>query len=198
MPTLHPATRLLIWVLALIVAQRLAGPSLLAALAASTLFGRASLRRGARLVWRTRWLLLSLSVIYAWATAGEPLWASDYAPTQEGLQEATTHVGRLLLVLMAVAIFIERMPLSDMLAATHRVLSPLTVFGLDPDRGVVRMMLALRYAESLPRPRDWRTLLEMPDAPLDERVEVHRIPFAWPDAAVVLFLVVTLGFFGLR
>lgn len=133
------------------------------------------------MLWRVRWLLLSMFVIFSWGVPGEPLWAGLIAPSQEGVAEALTHSGRLLLVLLLVAIFLETMPLPDLLSATHRLLQPLRRLRLDPDRGVVRLMLVLRYVETLPRPRDWRTLLDAPAAVANERVELNDYPLHWQD-----------------
>ena len=196
--SLHPATRLLIWLLVLVAVQCLSGAALLAGLCVPLLLGRQVMRRGGKLVWRTRWLLLSLFVIFAWGVAGEPLWASDYAPTFDGLHEALTHLGRLVLVLMAVAAFLEKLSLPDLLAASHAVLGPWRRLGLDPDRGVVRLMLVLRYAETLPRPRDWKTLLDLPEMPLDEQVEIQQMPFGWRDLAAVVPVALAIVFFCLR
>ena len=195
--SLHPATRLLVWLALLMAAQCLGGIVLLVALFAPLLLGRAVIRRAGRIVWRARWLLCSLFVIFAWGTAGDALWASNWAPTHEGLREAAQHLGRLVLVLMIVAAFLERMSLPDLLAATHTALSPLVRLGIDPDRGVVRLMLALRYAETLPRPRDWKTLLDLPEVTVSEAVEIHRMPFGWRDFAVVAPLALATAFYCL-
>jgi hypothetical protein len=52
--------------------------------------------------------------------------------------------------------------MADLLTATHRLLDPLRRCGLDTDRGLVRLLLVLHYLETMPRPRDWRQLLEPP------------------------------------
>ena len=196
--SLHPATRLLIWLATLIAAQCLSGVPLLVALSASLLSGTVVIRRGGRLVWRARWLLCSLFVVFAWGTAGNALWASDWAPTDEGLRDALTHLGRLVLVLMVVAAFLEKMSLSDLLTGTHTALSPFAYLGFDPDRGVVRLMLALRYAETLPRPRDWKALLTMPDTTMEDAVEVRRLGFGWRDFAVAMAVALALCLYCMR
>lgn len=189
----HPATRLIAWLLLLIAVQSLSGLVLASSFLVFPLFGARVLRRGGQIIWRTRWLLVSLLVIFPWGVAGQPLWSGAGAPTQEGLLEALTHVGRLVLVLMAVAGFLETVPLPDLLAATHVLLKPLRRFGLDPDRGVVRLMLVLRYVETLPRPRDWRTLLDAPTLNASERVEVNYHPLRCSDYGLTLaFAVVAI------
>jgi hypothetical protein len=52
------------------------------------------------------------------------------------------------------------MPLADLISGSHALLFPFRRCGMDSTRGVVRLMLVLRYVETLPRPRDWKTLLE--------------------------------------
>jgi len=146
-----------------------------------------------RLVWRVRWFLLSIAVLFSWGVAGDPVWFGDAAPTKEGLVLACTHVGRLFLVLMALAGFLESMTLSEMLAATHHLLRPIRRLGLDPDRGVIRLMLVLRYVESLPRPRDWRSLLEVPVSVIAEKVEVEFHPIKWRDQTIIGLLVFAFG-----
>lgn len=193
--SIHPATRLVVWLALLIAVQTLSGGALAIAFAALPLCGRRILRRAARMVWRARWLLASLFVIFAWGVAGEPLWAGALAPTDEGLRQALTHSGRLLLVLCAVAALLEAMPLADLLAATRVLLAPLRHCGLDPDRAVVRLVLVLRYVETLPRPRDWRVLLDAPPARVSERVEVSRRALRWTDYLVVLALVAGVAFY---
>lgn len=182
----HPTTRLILWLQLMLAIQWLDGWLLAAAFLLPPLLGRAVLQRGARLVRRARWLLLSLFLIFAWGVAGEPLWSGVAAPTREGIAEAMTHLGRLLLMLLAVAAFLEAMPLPELLSATHRLLNPLRRFGFDRDRGVVRLMLVLRYAEKLPGPRDWRALLDAPASNLSETLELDEYPLGWPDCCILL------------
>ena len=179
----------------MLAVQCLSGIALIAAFLLLPLFGMRVVQRGGRLIWRARWLLASLLVIFSWGVAGEPLWNGALAPTQEGLLEALTHLGRLLLVLMAGAAGREAMPLPDLLAATHALLKPLRRIGFDTDRGVVRLMLVLRYVESLPRPRDWRALLNAPASSESELVEVSHQPMRWLDFIVVLGFAGAVMFF---
>ena len=183
---LHPATRLILWLLLLISVQCMNG--VLLGVAVVLLFALPSrvLRRGGRLVWRTRWLLFS------------PLWIGATAPTREGVAVASVHLGRLILVLMLVAAFLEEMPIADLLSATHTLFKPLRRIRFDPDRGVIRLMLVLRYVETLPRARDWRSLLDVSSVGEPEWLEIDQRPFRFLDVAVVLFFVVLLCYFCFR
>ena len=183
--SIHPATRLVAWLMLLVAVQLLSGTTLIMAFLLVPVFGKRVMRRGSRLIWRTRWLLLSLLVVFAWGTAGDPFWNNALAPTYEGFHEAVKHLGRMLLVLIAVAGFLEFMPLADLLSATHAVLHPLRRLGMDSDRGVVRLMLVLRYVETLPRPRDWKILLEMPEMCTSETVEIDLPALGWFDGLIL-------------
>ncbi len=180
-PGMHPTTRLVLWLFFLVAVQTLSGLPLLGAVLLMPVLGRRILQRGWKLIRRARWLLIMLFVILAWGSAGEPLWNSDVAPTHEGLSEALTHLGRLLLVLMAVAAFLETMLLPDLLAGSRTLFKPLRHFGLDPDRGIVRLMLVLRYVETLPNPKDWRSILNAPATTECELIEVNDQPLRGSD-----------------
>ena len=197
-PTVHPATRLVAWLALLVAVQCLSGTALLLACLGAPLSGRRVMRRGGRLIWRARWLLLSLLLVFAWSVAGEPLWNGSLAPTREGVDEALKHLGRLLLVLVSVAAFLEFMPLADLLAATHALLSPFRRFGVDSDRGVVRLMLVLRYVETLPRPRDWKSLLEISEPVTCEMIEIDHPAMCWSDGCVMAGLLAGLAWFCFR
>lgn len=186
---LHPATRLVVWLVLLIAVQLLSGRFLALVCLLAPVLGVRVMRRGGRLMWRARWLLFSLLAVFAWGTAGEALWNSGWAPTYEGVMEASKHLGRMLLVLMLVATFLEYMPLADLISATHALLLPFRRFGLDTTRGVVRLMLVLRYVETLPRPRDWKVLLDAPDSSTSEIVEIEQRAAGWGDVFVMAGLV---------
>ena len=186
---LHPATRLVVWLVLLLAVQLLSGRFLALVCLLAPVLGVRVMRRGGRLMWRARWLLFSLLAVFAWGTAGEALWNSGWAPTYEGVMEASKHLGRMLLVLMLVATFLEYMPLADLISATHALLLPFRRFGLDTTRGVVRLMLVLRYVETLPRPRDWKVLLDAPESSTSEIVEIEQRAAGWGDVCVMAGLV---------
>lgn len=191
--SIHPTVRLATWLAVVVFVQALSGVALLWAFAVLPLVGIRVLRRGGRMAWRARWLLLSLVVVFSWGVAGTPLLNLEYLPTKEGLLEGANQLGRLLLALVAVATFLEYVSTADLLAATHVLLKPFRRLGLDPDRGVVRLMLVLRYVEILPKPRDWRTLLDVPNLAIEQHVKVSHRRFCQVDYAVAFMaLIVTV------
>ena len=190
--TLHPTTCLVAWLLSLVAVQGLQGSLLAAAFLVLPLFGRQALQRAIRLAWGARWLFLSLFVILAWGRAGEPVWGGAMAPSAEGLSEALTQVGRLLLVLMAVAVLRQRLSVPEFLTAAHRLLWPLRRCGVDTDRGIVRVLLVLQYLETTPRPRDWRRLLDVPEASSSEVFELSDRHFPGRDYLIIGLLLVSV------
>jgi hypothetical protein len=190
--TLHPTTCLVAWLLSLVAVQGLQGSLLAAAFLVPPLFGRLALQRAIRLAWGARWLFLSLFVILAWGRAGEPVWGGAMAPSAEGLSEALTQVGRLLLVLMAVAVLRQRLSVPEFLTAAHRLLWPLRRCGVDTDRGIVRVLLVLQYLETTPRPRDWRRLLDVPEVSSSEVFELRDRHFPGRDYLIIGLLLVSV------
>ncbi len=189
---MHPSTRLVVWFLMLVLIQSLEGGLLAAALLLLPFCGGPALRCCWQLTWGARWLFLSLFVILAWAGAGDPAWDGPMAPSLEGLSDALAHIGRLLLVLMAVAVLRARMPLPDLLSGAHCLLEPLRRCGFDVDRGLVRLLLVLRYMETLPRARDWRLLLEVPEQAAGEVFELADRPLCRRDALTITVAVVSI------
>jgi hypothetical protein len=109
----------------LLLSQGMNDLLLMAAILLLPLFGRSVLSRCWQLAWGARWLFLSLFVILAWGGVGEAAWNGPMAPSREGLLDASMHVGRLLVVLMAVAVLREWMSTADLLTGIHRLLEPM-------------------------------------------------------------------------
>lgn len=117
-------------------------------------------RRTRQLVRRTRWLLLSIMVLFALATPGQRLSGSlgDLGLTVDGLLLATEHAIRLLLLLATLAVVHERLGTAGFMAGLHWLLAPLAGWRTLRERIVVRLMLVLDYVETAPL-GDWRAWL---------------------------------------
>ncbi|MDR2507011.1 MAG: energy-coupling factor transporter transmembrane protein EcfT [Candidatus Accumulibacter sp.] len=180
--SIHPATRLVLWFFFLGITHCLRGVALALILVLFPLFGRDSLKHGFFLVWRARWFLLPVFLVPAWNSAGKPLWEAGYAPTYEGLNEAFTHLGRLLLILMSVGVLLEKLPLPAFLSASRFLFKPLEYFGIDAaQRGLIRLLLALHYAGDAQHPVDWQNLLKDSVPAGKEWVEIQDVPLRWFD-----------------
>ncbi|WP_170285843.1 energy-coupling factor transporter transmembrane component T [Propionivibrio limicola] len=195
---LHPATRLFVWLMLLLAIQGLGNFALVGCALLVPLMGGSVLRRGGRLIWRTRWLIVSLLAVFAWGRAGEHVWVGPLSPTYEGLSEAITHGGRLVLLLMAVGAFLETTPLPVLLSGGRVLLAPFRQLGCDPDRSVVRLMLVLRYVEALPRPRDWRNLLDAPPPTECDVLEVDHESLRFTDRLVMVMAAAIVVYFLFR
>lgn len=184
---LHPAHRLACWLLIVVAMQSLAGIPLLLTFVLVPLLGRACLLRWVRLLRRARWLLLALLLVLAWGVAGEAIWEDGLllAPTREGLLEGGTQLARLVLVLAAVAALLETTPIPQLMAGVHGLLRPLAVFGVEVDRAVVRLSLALHYAERASA-KDWRHVLAPQAATGPGVVHLHLSPAGWHDWLALL------------
>jgi hypothetical protein len=162
----------------------------MAAILLLPLFGRSVLSRFWQLAWGARWLFLSLFVILAWGGIGEAAWNGPMAPSREGLLDASAHVGRLLMALLAVAVLREWMSTTDLLTGIHRLLEPMRRCGLDSDRGLVRLLLVLNYIETMPKPRDWRMLLDVPASSNSEVFQLVDQPLAVRDYLIIALALV--------
>ena len=148
----HPAVLIFLWVCLVITIQSLqatklvlAGLPLLAvayALSATCLI---------ILLRRTRWIMLSLLLIYAYATPGVAVWASlaQFSPTHEGLINGLLQLCRLAFTLASLAILLSLLPQQQLICGLYVLTYPLRYVGLSRERLAVRLALTLQYAESV-------------------------------------------------
>ena len=191
--SIHPVTRLLFWLGWIVLAQCLNGvfalmAVVLALFSLPAMLGLGVLRRALRLIWRARWLLLTLLIVFSWAGVGEPVWAAWGAPSWEGVEEGLIHVARIVLTLLIVAALLESISTASLLAAIYMLLAPLRWRGVDCERGMVRLMLVLRQLESPPS-GDWRALLRsdaITASVSDEFFELEAWPLQRTDWVLLL------------
>lgn len=161
----HPAIQILIWISLSISAQVLAAPGLLG-MTVALFFAAAKLnsRQLYSLIRRTRWILFSLLLIYAYTTPGVALLAElgRYSPTLEGLSDGLMQLGRLLSMLSGLAILLSLLTESQFIAGIYALAYPLNWFGGSRERVAVRLALTLQYAEPTMRDTatDWRQAIK--------------------------------------
>lgn len=189
---LHPATQILMWCVLSIVVQSLQAGYLLA-FAGMLLLVAFSLHTGRlfTLMRRTRWIFLSLLLIYAFATPGEALWSWDYAPTREGLLDGLVHLGRLVCVLAGLSILLTLLSREELIGGIYALTYPVRYIGLSRERIAARLALTLLYAESAMRDTasDWRAAIEKALACGDAggaNIELPAQPLAMMDAALLV------------
>lgn len=112
----------------------------LAALVVATSHSRLLLRR-------SRWLLLTMLVMFGWLTPGTPLPVIPGA-SREGLLLAAENIARLLIALSVVALILKTLSASELVAGLRSLLAPLAVLKISRDRIAVRLALTLNEVEA--------------------------------------------------
>jgi len=157
----HPSVLIFLWVCLTIAMQSLQATALLFAgvpllIAAYAL----SAARLLILLRRTRWIMLSLLLIYAYATPGAAVWASlaQFSPSYEGLSDGLLQLCRLAFALAGLAILLGVLSQPQLIGGLYTLAYPLRYLGLSRERIAVRLALTLHYAESamLDTSGNWR------------------------------------------
>lgn len=196
---MHSGLAILVWVAATAVLQALAGPALFVALVvvavAAAFFAPV---RARRLVRRVRFLVLAIAVLFVGFTPGEAVFVDwpTLSPSREGLLLAAEHAGRLLGVVLGVAILLECLSVSRLVSGLYALLRPFETVGLPARRLAVRLLLVMYYVESA-APRNWREWLE--DRGSDPRswtVRLHREPLEPRDLGIGFIVTAALVALG--
>lgn len=154
----HPVSLLLAWLAFALVLQWLPAHLMIGVAAASLVLALSlAFERSRNLLRRSRWLLLSLVVLFLFMTPGEylPGIGGDLGLTYEGLWDAGEHLGRLLALLASLALLHEKIGTSGLLAGLYCLLGPFAW----REATVVRLMLVLEYVEQK-QPVGWREWLK--------------------------------------
>jgi energy-coupling factor transporter transmembrane protein EcfT len=160
----HPATQIVTWCLLVVALQYLPLEYLLIATSLVLLIALIrSTRKLLQLLRRTRWIILSLFLVYAYSTPGQPLLGSlgMFSPSREGLNDGVLQLTRLLATLAGLSILLDRLDRSKLFAGLYTLLAPLQLIGLPRERVAVRLALTLHYAESamLRGKQSWQDIL---------------------------------------
>lgn len=197
----HPAALILLWVCLAVAMQSLQAAGLLLAgiplLVVACTLSAARLRT---LLRRTRWIMLSLLLIYAYITPGEAAWAplAQFSPTHEGLIDGLLQLCRLTFALAGLAILLELLPQQQLISGLYTLAYPLRYLGLSRERIAVRLALTLRYAESamLDTAADWRGSIENLLSPAEAEqhsIELHAAPLTLRDGLLLVAGCILLG-----
>lgn len=157
----HPAAQILVWLSLAFLAQRLLPLYLsLFSLLLLAIALRLCAKQLLKLLKRTRWIMLSLLLIYAYSTPGTALIATwgVYAPTIEGLTDGALQLGRLLAMLSGLAILLSLLNREQFIGGIYVLAYPLRWIGIARERAAVRLALTLQYAEPTmgDTAADWR------------------------------------------
>jgi len=149
------------------------------------------------LVRRARWLLLSIALIYAYATPGEFVAGvpDALAPSYEGLRDGGIQALRLVAMLAALSVLLASSSRAQIMAGIYQLLRPLRCLGLPPERFAARLWLTLHYVEHMPpgtlktlRENHWNIgVLQMQNS-APEHIVLEFSHWHWLDVLVVLLL----------
>lgn len=200
--SLHPASLILIWLGFALCIPWLRVTDLAAIaglLLMPMLFGRSP--EYLKLLRRTRWLLLSLFMIYAFATPGATLVPAfgSYSPSREGVWSGGIQALRLVTLLAGLALLLTTFSRERFLAGLYHLLRPITLLGVNVDRAAARIWLTLHYAEQKEagRPGDWgekfRLASEGAGDGEGQTVSFDVRHFCWPDYLALALGALMLG-----
>jgi energy-coupling factor transport system permease protein len=196
----HPAAQILTWCLLVAIMQFLTLENLLVAAGFVLLFALLlSAHKLMQLLRRTRWIMLSLLLIYAYSTPGQPLLDAlgMFSPSREGLSDGVLQLTRLLAALAGLAILLDRLHRQQLIAGLHTLFAPLQLIGVSRERVAVRLALTLHYAEvaMLRETHTWQDNLRSLFEPHDEtskQMELTLYRFGISDGLLVGFALLLL------
>lgn len=171
----HPAVQIYIWVCLTFLAPVLSTYALIFLAGTITVFSLMICpSRFTIMLRRTRWILISVFLIYAYTSPGDALWPQlgMLSPVAEGFAEGLLQLLRLLTVLAGVSILLRLLSQAQLIAGLYMLSRPLSYLGFSRDRLAVRLALTLRYADSAMQETasNWRYSIEHLLAP------VHVVP----------------------
>lgn len=201
---LHPASLILIWLAFAFCVPWLQPAELSAIVLLLSL--PLLLRHSAqylKLLRRSRWLLISLVLVYAFVTPGAAAVAAlgAYSPSREGLLSGGLQALRLVSLLSTLALLLATTSRERILAGLYFLLRPFFLIGVDVDRVAARIWLTLHYAEKAEQhgPRcsgEWREQLQVVlhgSGPEMVGIELEIGRLSWPDYAALFCTVFIFG-----
>ena len=189
----HPAVQIYLWISLTLLVQMQHGYALI--LLALVLIASASRifpLRFYMLLRRTRWILFSMLLIYAYASPGAGVWPQlgVFSPVTDGVLQGFMQILRLLAVLAGLSILLSLLTPAQLITGLYTLSRPLCWLGLSRERVAVRLALCMRYAENAMRDtsNNWRASIENLLAPMPVEagfIELHVAPFSRRDRMLV-------------
>lgn len=177
----HPAVSILSW-LTYAVAVELYSPQRLVWLALPAIFlilHKEASSRFLRLLWKLKWLLLTLLLLFAFTLPGVYVWQGNFSPTYEGLQMGGLRIARLTLLVMALARLLVEFPPHQIASGLYVLTGPFEGFGFDRRGLAVRLALTLEQMETRAPNKRWlaelRSASRADDGPEQIRVVVPAV-----------------------
>jgi len=196
----HSAVQIYSWICLSLAVQMLNGYILILLAGLLIVYSfRISPVRYILLLSRTRWILSSMFVIYAYTTPGEALWPQlgSFSPVSDGIVDGLMQLARLLAVLAGLSILLTLLSQAQLIAGLYSLSRPFCLLGLSREQFAVRLALSLRYAESAMQESSihWRDSIEHMLAPrqvVPGFIELRVRSLCWRDWVQVVAVSVAL------
>jgi energy-coupling factor transporter transmembrane protein EcfT len=162
---LHPAVKIYIWACLAVITQVLNGYFLLLFAVLLVLLASAMCtKRFFQILRRTRWIMISAFIVYAYAGSGEALWPQlgVFSPVLTGVIDGFVQLSRLLAILASLSLLLAFVNKDQLVAGLHSLAFPLSFFGKVRERIIVRLALTVHYADNimLDRKSNWYNSIE--------------------------------------
>lgn len=153
-----------------------------------------------RMLYRSRWLLLTLLLIFSFTTPGEYVrgWPIGIAPTYEGVAMGLLQAGRLITMLAGLALLLGSTGREALMSGIYFLMQPLNALGLSPARFTARLWLTLHYVERAPEKHHrskWAMLDEVTlydQAELQQRLVLTIPALTYVDGIVLCVVAASL------
>ena len=200
---MHPFVKILCFVLILLLTNTLRDQWLIVLCAGLCLMAVWSNKRNfLRIVIRMRWLFISLLIIYAFTTPGEyiPELLAYASPTYEGCVLGLLQITKLLIALASLSLLFASSSKQDLIAGLYMLLTPLKLFGLNPERFSARLMLTLDYVEEFAVDTNHKMTFNRLDAihmtvndmPSPQVIDLQLPSFNQSDLWVIFTMIISL------
>jgi energy-coupling factor transporter transmembrane protein EcfT len=155
-----------------------------------------------RMLKRTRWLLVTLILVFAFSTPGEylPDWPFEVGPTYEGLRSGAIQAGRLTVMLAGLSLLLATTDREHLIAGLLTLLGPLKYLKLPVERFAARLWLTLHYVEQPATLKSGQRLTDrlaafstIEDEFTQSAPEMIVVPlsfFTWYDGLVVFGMII--------
>lgn len=110
-----------------------------------------SIKQASKIIYRLRWLFLSIVFIYGWFSTGElllPLWPT-MSPYKQGIVHGLTRIVALMILIMSLALLVLQLSRKDLLSSISWYCYPLKWIGISQQRVTARIILTIDAVQEL-------------------------------------------------
>lgn len=110
-----------------------------------------SIKQASKIIYRLRWLFLSIVFIYGWFSTGEllfPQWPA-LSPYGQGILHGLTRIIALIILIMSLTLLVLQLSRQDLLSSISWYCYPLNWLGISRQRVVARLILTIDAVQEL-------------------------------------------------